>query len=734
MSPSLLAFKTAQIFQYWDIGIIITVAVILMAAFTAWMIRLRVKPSYTALVWIPFFIIIFTGYSHIISEEQANSKLWVNNLETTAKVLAAATESLGHAQLTDLTDENQKKIYQHLLDLQTKWCDDIPFIAYIYTLRRIPGTVNKCCWVISCPADVNKDNKFDGHNESGEDFGSPYDEWFDVYQKGFDGETAIDENVHSPQYGDFVTVVVPLHDLRIPDREHPYTEAILGIDVFKSDWNRIAERLHAVLLQTFIIHLLLYAAVVATVSVIVVNLQKLKKAAAGTLAAQMRAEHLTQAKSNFMSVMNKEITTPLEAVVGFTNVLTQRVAQNCSREMKEETEGLFEIINKNSQDLTLAVNNIMDYAKIEANMLQVEMVPMSLKSVIDDVCRVVKPDIAAKNLGFGVNFRNDIPSLILSDPVRMRQILTSIINHAVDLTERGAVQIHCSTKPPTTDFEAAVGEPVSTSDKTPSIIAMDSKHLFAALTMLQIDVVAGGAPLSQIQSKSKIENNDAAMPDNSVPLYDEGFGLNFGKRIASLLDGAVLVSPVGHNGMMFSLLLNVFIPKDKQSAVQSVLEFQSYLPQGSQLEPGLAIRDPARLEGIESEKEGQSLKHTRVLVVDDVVTNQMVVSAQLRYAGAIVDVSENGDAAVKKINENIDNGIFYDIILMDTQMPVMDGFQAAAVLREQEYRVPIILMTAHALMGDKEKCAAAGCNGYISKPVNKDELLNMIMKHWNRSH
>ncbi|MDR3182004.1 MAG: response regulator [Planctomycetaceae bacterium] len=753
MSQHLLTFSTARLFQYWDLGIIIAAAAILMTAFTVWlMYRLRVKAAYAALVWVPFLVIVLTGYAHTVREEKASLELWIDNIKTAAKVFALTSESLGHAQLTDLKDDNQQKIYQRLLALQTQWREEIPFAASIYTLKRIPGTPDRCFFAVSCPSGVNKDGEIDESNEAGNAFGTPCNEWSDALQRGFDGAMVVAEKVaagsrHNKKDSDkkdsdkkdggLVTVIVPLHDLRVSDRfGHPYTEAVLGIDVFKDSWSGIAGRLHVVLVQTLITYLVLYAAIVATVSFVIVGLQKLWRANAGMLAAQLHTEQLTKAKSNFMAAMSKEISTALESVVSFTDILTQRVEQNCGSEMRDEAQGLFEIIHKNSQDLMQVVNDVIDYARSEANTLEIELTPMSLKQVFDDVSRIVKPGITAKTLDFSVHFADDVPTFVLCDPVRLRQILTNIVNNAVKLIDRGSIQIHCSAKPPTTDFYSVIEQKTLFAPEEKPFVKLDSKHPFAALTMLQIDIITAGASPQQIEqtiaeeAKTLDDGGEQHGDSTLLRLGGEGLGLSFAKRLAALMDGIVLVS-AANRSLRFSLLLNVFIPNNRPSAKA----FQPHPLQGSQIEPGLDIRDPARIEGKDAEwetEEGKPLKHTRVLIVEDVAAIQMILSTQLREAGAIVDICENGDVAIRKINENIDNGIFYDIILMDTQMPVMDGFQAAAALRQQEFHTPIIAMTAYAHLGDKGKCVEAGCDDYLSKPVDGGEMIAKIKKMANR--
>jgi CheY-like chemotaxis protein len=360
-------------------------------------------------------------------------------------------------------------------------------------------------------------------------------------------------------------------------------------------------------------------------------------------------------------------------------------------------------------------------------MLQIEMKPVSLLKLINEVCQEAKPEVSAKNLDFSVNFQDNVPPLVLTDPMRLRQLLLNIINNAVILSTRGAIQIHCTIKRPATKYDFAAAAAASASDGD-AAITLEATHPFSAVTMVQVDVIATGAVFSShLRHSSGIAMNleDSLLLDTNR----DGLGLSIGQRLADLMDGEISVSGVPGSGTKFSLLLNVYVPFDSQTENALVQAFNVSPVQGSQLEPGLNIRPPDKLarEKQDQNQGGQLLQNTRILVVDDVTVNQLAMTTQLRNAGAIVDVSNNGSAAVKKINDNADNGIFYDIILMDVQMPVMDGFQATTVLRQQGSMVPVVAVTARA--EDVERSIEAGCNGYIFKPVFTDTLISTIQKY-----
>ena len=433
------------------------------------------------------------------------------------------------------------------------------------------------------------------------------------------------------------------------------------------------------------------------------------------LAANQAMEATVKAKSEFLVDMSHSIRTPMSALTSFTEILTQRVAQNCSLELKEETEGILDIIKKSSQDLLETINDVFDYIKIDANMLEIESIPMSIKQVIHDVCHVEKPKVIAKHLDLSIKYSGDVPPFILSDPVRIRQILSNLISNAIKFTDKGTITVLCE------DLTGSASDTAKSSAPT-----RGNKDPFsAALIPLKISVIDTGVGISPAHLRELFK--PFTQSDSSIPQRNRGagLGLSIAKRLATLMDGTISVESVLGHGSTFSLLLNVYESKEE---TRVPINRDPSQRRGSQLLSGLDIRMPPKPETPSSDKR-QPLRNVRLLVVEDMVVNQVIMSTLLREAGAQVELADNGAMGVQRVMQDMDNGLVFDVILMDMQMPVMDGYEATAFLRRHGYNRAIVAVTAHALSGDREKTLKAGCNDYIAKPIDNRTLIEIVQKY-----
>jgi len=437
------------------------------------------------------------------------------------------------------------------------------------------------------------------------------------------------------------------------------------------------------------------------------------------IAASREMEEGVKAKSEFLVDMSHSIRTPMNALISFSEILIQRIAQNCSVEFQEESEGILDIIKRNSHDLLNTLNDVLDYVKIDANMLEIESVPMSIKQVIHDVCHVEKPNVIAKNLDLSIKYLGEVPPLILSDPVRIRQILSNLISNAVKFTDKGTIAVVCEVLNDDASESTVVKPATSTKE--------GGTPFSASLIRLKIRVIDTGVGIAPVQIPKlfkPFKQSDTSVPKRS---RGTGLGLSIAMRLATLLDGTIEVESAPGQGSTFSLLLNVYVPQGTADALMERGE-ASALRRGSQLVSGLDIRIPARTEAASPDKR-QPLQNVRILVVEDMAVNQVIISTLLRDAGAQVEIADNGAMGVQKVMQDMDNGLVFDVVLMDMQMPVMDGYEATAFLRKHGYDRPIVAVTAHALTGDREKTLKAGCNDYVAKPIDNKTLIEMVQKY-----
>ena len=465
----------------------------------------------------------------------------------------------------------------------------------------------------------------------------------------------------------------------------------------------------------------LVVAVVALVALCAHLYRSLRKATASLdelITQNKDMEAAAKARGEFLASMNHEIRTPMNALTSFIDILAQRTLQSCSAETKEETEGVLDIIKKSSNDILTITDDVFDYIKIDANLLEIESVPMSIKQVIHDVSHVEKPNVIAKNLDLSVKYRGVIPPTILSDPVRIRQILTHLVTNAIKFTDKGSITVLCEVL----DDGAAKSAPANETDgKRQHSFSASSKQLRISVT----DTGTGVSP-EHIQDLFRpVKHSDSSLLRSK---RGSGLGLNIAMRLATLLDGTITVESTLGQGSTFSLLLNVYVPEGTFPVLPEHKDSEVIPHEESRVHAGLDIRKPKDRSG-EPEGENQPLQNVRVLVVEDVLVNQVVVATLLRDAGAQVELADNGAMAIQKVMQDQDNGLFFDVILMDVRMPVMDGYEATAYLRKYDYRHPIIAVTALSSASDREKTLEVGCNDYISKPIDNQALINMIKKY-----
>ncbi|MBN2377907.1 MAG: PAS domain S-box protein [Sedimentisphaerales bacterium] len=387
--------------------------------------------------------------------------------------------------------------------------------------------------------------------------------------------------------------------------------------------------------------------------------------------ARRQAEMANRAKSEFLANMSHEIRTPMNAILGFSDLMA-------GESITEVQKEYLSIIQNGARDLLGIINDILDFSKIEAGKLDVEIIESSLKELLENIDSMMRPSAIEKNLEFKVFTAAEIPVVIKTDPVRIRQCLINLISNAIKFTKSGEVSLKVSLE----EQEGA--------------------------GFVRFDVADSGIGIPVDKQNQIFEAFSQADGSTTRKYGGTGLGLSITRKLVELLGGWISLESKPGAGSVFS----IFIPVQLEDETTS---FEKKENVNFDFEADSVSRKKLGFNG-------------RVLVAEDNPSNQMLIEVLLRKAGLECTIVKDGKLALDKaISES------FDLILMDIQMPVMNGYESTRWLRENNINVPIIAITANAMKGDAEKCLAAGCNGYLSKPIKNDELHEILCRYFEVS-
>ncbi len=387
-------------------------------------------------------------------------------------------------------------------------------------------------------------------------------------------------------------------------------------------------------------------------------------------AAKQRADDAAEARSQFLANMSHELRTPLGAVIGYGDLLV-----NPSLGF-EERRDIVSVLRRNATHLIEVVNQVLDLSKIEAGQLLVDRQPVSLAQIVEDVASVMRVQAAKNQLELRVEYASWLPVTIESDPFRIRQILINLVGNAVKFSQRGSVILRASIDE---------GAPLP----------------------LQLDVVDTGVGIAPDRIERLFEPFTQEDASTQRKHGGTGLGLAISRRLARLLGGELEAQSEPGHGSTFSLRL---------PATREELRVTSDPSAHVRASSGPEARAQVRLDGV------------RILLAEDFVDAARLLRLHLEGRGASVVCVGDGSIAVERISAAAGSSDRFHIALMDMQMPTMDGYEATRTLRAAGHGLPIVALTAHAMSGDREKCVAAGCSGYVTKPVEIDLLAAEIRR------
>jgi signal transduction histidine kinase len=383
--------------------------------------------------------------------------------------------------------------------------------------------------------------------------------------------------------------------------------------------------------------------------------------------AKKQAEEGTLAKSRFLANMSHEIRTPMNAIMGFGDLLSDE-------DITDQQRGYVNTIINSGKHLLQVIDDILDFSKIEAGKLDIEMSECSLRDLSAVIESIIHPSVAEKDLKFEIREDSSLPANIHTDQARLQQCLINLVNNAIKFTEQGHVYVKVS---------------LEDKDNQPYI---------------RFDVEDTGIGISPEKQEKVFESFTQADGGTSRKYGGTGLGLAITRQLAKLLGGELtLTSEIG-KGSVFSLIIPAGLDVTKQ--------------------PLLDRYNIASHTNMGREQTEQPEFSGRVLVAEDVVTNQMLIKSLLKPMGLEVTITADGNEALQEALTHE-----FDLILMDIQMPYMNGYEATRAIRKEGITTPIIALTAYAMKGDDKKCFEAGCDDYLAKPLDRKKLSKILRKY-----
>ena len=387
--------------------------------------------------------------------------------------------------------------------------------------------------------------------------------------------------------------------------------------------------------------------------------------------AKTEAERANASKTEFLAHMSHEIRTPIGAILGFSELM--KAPDNTI----EESRRYMRVIERNSHLLLRLIDDILDVSKVEAGKTNIEHLEFPLNDLLCDLIAIMNLRASEKGIEFRVSTKTKIPSVVQTDPYRLRQILNNVIGNAIKFTEKGHVEM-------TVSFHAET---------------------------LRFEIQDTGVGISDAQEDRLFQPFSQADKSTTRKFGGTGLGLVLSRGLAEALGGHLKLAVGGH-GTGSTFEIEIHTPLLQSARMISAKDL---------------LTDDGR--SCEQASHSKALKDLKVLLIDDSPDNRMLITLYLTKEDALVTQASGGTEGIELALREV-----YDVVLMDIQMPILDGHQTTRKLRELGYRMPIVALTAHAMTEEREKSKQSGFTEFLTKPINRVELVEVLKRFHPEGH